>query len=1003
MRHSIIFKNNDVQEDFMPISENTSLGDTDIQFSGLEIGSVSVKWVRRNKSGNQSVKVIRHDGNPHEKVHEILNSIGREKRQSIVVTGHTATLPDDITYRSETECLEKALGFYKLQPDILLSLGGETFIVYTLKNGRIRNIIASSKCAAGTGEFLCQQFQRMGYSLEQGIKAYPQGSRVDLATRCSVHCKSDATHKLNKGECTRADIARSLVDSLAEKIRNMIELTQWSTGLILVTGGVASNAPFVDHLQQLMAKSEVILLEESPYFCAFGASLFASEENASSPAVTRYDEPNFLNEMLAPLNEYEHLLDYRVKNSGDNNITEGRSYILGVDAGSTTTKAVLFDAENGTIGAGCYLRTLGNPILAVKECLNDLMKIIGNKTIKIIQAGVTGSAREMVSVYLDNCLSFNEILAHARAAQEEIPDVDTVFEIGGQDSKFVSFLDGVPVDYAMNEGCSAGTGSFLEESVSLDMGITFKEISGKALLGEKPISFGERCAAFINTDLRNALQQGARHEDVIAGLVYSIADNYISRIAESRPLGKTVLFQGGVALNRAVALAMAAKSKKHIIVPSYPELMGCVGTALMAKDLLNEGHCEKRSFELNKLAGGSIEVKDTFRCKACRNVCEIQRIVVREKVYPFGGLCSKYEMKRHGSEIDHNGLDMVEIRNNMMFQEFGPAELLNPKGNIGLPLALTTYELFPFYAKLINELGYNVILSETSKIGNRRALSPICYPGEIAHGAVYDLINKETDYIFIPYLLEFGIDEGYKHSFTCPSTANIPDIIRAAFKNEKDRLLSPHIALSEHLQTTTRKEIVAMAKSLGISKKAAISAFDSALDHYKKFQATLNSTCNDMLEKTSGERGIIIAGRPYITSSDEFNFAMPRKLISRGYNVVTSDMLPMLGGNLYGSNIWHFTSQMTNAIAYSKKYPNLYICLFSCFSCGPDAVMYHVIRKELAGKAFCYLEIDSHTAHAGIETRIGAFLDIIEEKIRRESGGSQQANSRHPLSTGGKA
>ncbi len=970
----------------MQEGKNTSSSGEDSQFSGLEIGSVSVKWVQRKKTGEKSVKVIRHEGDPHEKIREILDLIGLERRKSIVVTGNTAKLPSDITYRSETECLEKALAFHDLKPDILLSLGGETFIVYTLRNGRIRNIIASSKCAAGTGEFLCQQFQRMGYSLEQGIKAYSEGSRVDLATRCSVHCKSDATHKLNKGECKRADIARSLVDSLAEKIRNMIELSQWPTGLILVTGGVANNSPFIAHLKHLMEKSEIILLDESPFFCAFGASLLASEGNATAPAVSRYDEPGFSSELLAPLKEYEHLLDYRVKNSNENNITEGRSYVLGVDAGSTTTKAVLFDVENGSIGAGCYLRTLGNPILAVKECLNDLMKKTGNKRINIIQAGVTGSAREMVSVYLDNCLSFNEILAHARAAQEEIPDVDTVFEIGGQDSKFVSFLNGVPVDYAMNEGCSAGTGSFLEESVSLDMGITFKEISEKALMGEKPISFGERCAAFINTDLRSALQQGAKHEDVIAGLVYSIADNYISRIAESRPLGKTVLFQGGVALNKSVALAMAARSGREIIVPSYPELMGCVGTALMARDLLNEGHCEKRDFELDKLAGGSIEVKDTFRCKACRNVCEIQRIVVREKVYPFGGLCSKYEMKRHGSEIEHNGLDMVEMRNNLMFKDFGPAELSNPRGNIGLPLALTTYELFPFYSKLINELGYNVVLSETSKIGNSRALSPICYPGEIAHGAVYDLLNKKVDYIFIPYLLEFGIDEGYDHSFTCPSTANIPDIIKAAFKNETRRFLSPHIALSDHLQTTTRKEIVSMGKSLGISKKAALSAIDIALCHYKQFREKLNNQCNEMLANTSGERGIIITGRPYITSPDEFNFAMPRKLISRGYNVITSDMLPMLDGNRYVNNIWHFTSQVMNAIAYSKKYPNLYICLFSCFSCGPDAVMYHVIRKELAGKAFCYLEIDSHTAHAGIETRIGAFLDIIEEKIRRESG-----------------
>jgi activator of 2-hydroxyglutaryl-CoA dehydratase len=358
----------------MQAKDNTGYNAADRLFSGLEIGSVSIKWVQRQQNGEKTVRVIRHEGNPSDKVREILDSLGTEERRSVVVTGNTANLPNDIIYRSETECLEKALAFYDLKPDILLSLGGETFIVYTLRNGRIRNIIASSKCAAGTGEFLVQQFQRMGYSLTQGIEAYAEGSKVDLATRCSVHCKSDATHKLNKGECSRADIARSLIDSLAEKIRKMIELSQWPSGLIFVTGGVANNSPFIAHLKHLMEKSEIILMEESPYFGAFGASLFASDQNTGIPAVSRYDDPGFSTETLSPLKNYEHLLDYRVKNSDESNIIEGRSYILAVDAGSTTTKAVLLDADNQSIGAGCYLRTLGNPVLAVKECLNTLIK-----------------------------------------------------------------------------------------------------------------------------------------------------------------------------------------------------------------------------------------------------------------------------------------------------------------------------------------------------------------------------------------------------------------------------------------------------------------------------------------------------------------------------------------------------------------------------------------------------------------------------------------------------
>ena len=212
------------------------------------------------------------------------------------------------------------------------------------------------------------------------------------------------------------------------------------------------------------------------------------------------------------------------------------------------------------VDVDCYLRTNGNPIDATINCLKELNEKIIN--IKISDVAITGSGREVVSVFLGNSKTFNEILAHARAATEELPEVDTVFEIGGQDSKYVYLLNGIPIDYVMNEGCSAGTGSFLEESAAIDMKIPYTQISDNALRANEPISFGERCAAFINTDLRNAIQQGAKQEDVLAGLVYSIADNYISRLVNTRQIGKTVFFQGGVALNKAVAMAIAKRTKK---------------------------------------------------------------------------------------------------------------------------------------------------------------------------------------------------------------------------------------------------------------------------------------------------------------------------------------------------------------------------------------------------------------------------------------------------------
>ncbi|MFX1389130.1 MAG: acyl-CoA dehydratase activase [Promethearchaeota archaeon] len=961
-------------------------------FEGLEIGAVSVKWVRRTKDGQFISEVIRHEGSPKEKIKNLFEEYNVDKNSRIVITGQATNNFLNLPYKSEVECLEKALSFYNLKPDILLSLGGETFSVFPMKDGIIKNIISTSKCAAGTGEFIVQQLQRMGLSIEEGIEVSLKGKFTQLATRCSVHCKSDATHKLNKGECKPEDIVRTLIYDLARKVSEMIEAAQWPKSQIVISGGVVLNTVFLENLSSFLKDSEIIILPESSYLEVFGASLYASEfiELFSSPE-DWFKSSKFEFETHESLEKVKSLLDYHVKNENNLKVKGGDKYILGVDAGSTTTKAVLFNVSDNSIGGSVYLRTLGNPILATKECLKKLIDQVGDNSIKLIQAGVTGSAREMVSVYIDNCQSFNEILAHARSATEELPDVDTVFEIGGQDSKFISFLKGVPIDYAMNEGCSAGTGSFLEESASVDMGIKVEEISELALKSTQPIVFGERCAAFINTDLRNALQQGANPEDVIAGLVYSIADNYISRIVGPRQIGENLLFLGGVALNKSVALAIAARSQRHVVVPSHPELMGAIGTALMTRDLLNKQIIPQKNMQLKNLTEGEIQITNTFRCKACENNCEIERISIRNKVYPFGGLCSKYKILRQKRDKIKEGLDLIELRNRMIYDEFKPQNLKNPKGVIGIPMALTSHNLFPLYSKFINELGYNVMLSNPSKMGNTKTKAPICYPCELVHGAVNDLLNRGADYIFLPHVIELEIPDGYIHGYTCPSTTTIPDIIRAAFENDKNKILSPHIGLSYDNVETTLKEFGRIASILGIEKNIGINAGFVALTHYKMVKKMYHEFGKKKIKNLLNKPSVIITGRPYVIYASDVNIALPRKIVSRGYNAIPSDLLPPLNDiNHHKRNVWNFTQEINNAIQYVKKYPNLYICFVSCFSCGPDGTMYHHFRQSLEGHTFCYLEIDSHTAHTGFETRVGAFLDIIEERHREKKQVVQQ-------------
>ena len=923
--------------------------------------------------------MVRHEGYPREKIEEIFERYNSNGDSSVVITGSVAKNFYNFTYYSEAECFEKALSYYGIKPDLLLSLGGETFSIYPMKNGVIKNVISSSKCAAGTGEFIVQQLERMGLSIKQGIEECSKGQIVRLATRCSVHCKSDATHKLNKGECKPQDIAKTLVHNLARKVTEMIDSTQWSTSLIVIAGGVALNKSFMESMQEFLPNSILKVLPESPLLEVFGASLYASEvleyiqENREWKA--RSDNKF---ETLKPLNNVQGLLDYRVESVRKVGIVSGASYILGVDAGSTTTKAVLFNIDKNSIGASAYLRTLGNPILAVKECITKLVEQVRNSSINVIQCGVTGSAREMVSVYLDNCRSFNEILAHARAATEELPEVDTVFEIGGQDSKFISFLKGIPIDYAMNEGCSAGTGSFLEESASVDMGIPVEKISDLALKSKKPIAFGQRCAAFINTDLRNALQQGARREDVVAGLSYSIADNYISRIVGSRHIGQNALFLGGVALNKSVALAIANRSQRKIIVPSHPELMGSIGSALMTFDLLDSKDIIKRKFVLKDLLTGDMSVKNKFNCNSCENKCEIQNISIRGKSYPFGGLCSKYTLLRQ-KITKKRGQNLIEMRNNLLYNEFGPISLKNPRGSIGLPMALTTHSLFPLYTKFINELGYNVVLSMSTEPGDTKTLSPICYPCELVHGAVKELTRQKVDFIFLPRVLEMETASGYLHGYACTSTSIISDVVSAAFEKERDKILSPHVSTSKGYINTTLQEFGEVAAKLGIEKKRGVEAGKKAFAHYTDFLVKYRDLGKKLLPELTKEPCVIIAGRPYVVYPDGINIALPQKISSRGFHVIPADILPFVEAD-HERNAWHYTQQMSNAVDFAKKFPNVYICLVSCFSCGPDGTMYHSFRQKLAGTTFCYLEIDSHTAHAGFETRIGAFLDIIERR-----------------------
>ena len=410
-------------------------------------------------------------------------------------------------------------------------------------------------------------------------------------------------------------------------------------------------------------------------------------------------------------------------------------YVLGVDGGSTTTKAALINVKTLEIVAEHYGRTHGDPVAALRLCLREVKKQLGDHKPRISLVATTGSSRELLGVFLETAGVYNEIIAHTVGTTYFQKDVDTIFEIGGQDAKYVFINNGVPIDYAMNEACSAGTGSFLEESASGDLNIhTAPEIGPIALQAKAPLKFGEHCSAFINSDIRKAMQQGAAREDIVAGLVFSIVANYLNRVVGNRAVGEHIVLQGGVAKNPAVPLAFAQMTGKPITVPPDPELMGCFGVARLVLQKHEEGLIEKGDFDLDSMIEKEITYHEGFTCKACENLCPIRNLEVGGHRYPFGGRCSLYTNQRKKRKIRSSEVvDYTQERMRMLFEEFAPSpDTFHARSRhvVGVPLAFSVHSVWPFYSWFFHSLGVKDHALDSDRSGrDREAGEQLLLPG----------------------------------------------------------------------------------------------------------------------------------------------------------------------------------------------------------------------------------------------------------------------------------
>jgi len=993
---------------------------------GICFGSSAIKTAEIIRDGN-TVRIGRlesknHESNPRKAFSELIASLNLDSYDFGMFTGRKFRGLINADSITEPECVEYTLRFlresggYAAQtPGAVASLGSENFIVYALDDdGMISTVETGNKCASGTGEFFLQQIRRMNVSVQEAVELADQSEEFKVSGRCSVFCKSDCTHALNKN-IPVGRVSAGLCRMMAEKTLDLLE--KIPNKKIIATGGVTRNSVIMRMLKEHV--DDLYIPDFADCFEAVGAAYYAlinkTPVGLDKNHPFREGSASFSLlppiEMGKPLVRFEEITQQKA-NAGD-------ELILGLDVGSTTTKAAALRTKDNAIVASIYLRTNGNPVKASRECYAAILEQI-NVPVTITGLGTTGSGRQIAGLHGGTDGVINEIIAHATAAAFFDKDVDTIFEIGGQDAKYTFLTNAVASDYAMNEACSAGTGSFLEESAGETLGIGYKEIEEIAIRSKRPPNFNDQCAAFISSDIRTASHEGVAKEDIVAGLVYSVCMNYVNRVKGQRPSGNKIFMQGGVCYNKAVPLAMANLIGKEIIVPPEPGLMGAFGVALEVKDRIEKNLMEPSSFDLKTLADREVHYGKRFVCgggtEHCDRKCEINTMIIDGKKFPFGGACNKYYNMIHHVQFEKGEYDNVAVRQNMVFDEvkqlstgiFSGDNAVKPEltggispvadghdsnvqlakngKRIGINRSFLTNTFYPLYSTFFTTLGFDIVLSPSVDTdGIKRKRSSFCYPAEIAHGALHSLLNVEPDFLFLPKIVELYVegmpDRRAEHQCTCLLLQCEPYYLKSAFKDmlHKTKLLSPIIDFSKGYESMEGM-FIKLARDCGAGADSGKKAFNAALIAHREFFAALHKRGEKILKKLEADPskiGIVLFGRPYNAFADEGNLGIPGKFASRGVEVIPWDMLDYAQEPCSLDMNWAMGQNILRAANIVKRHPQLFGAYITNFSCGPDSFLLGYFRDIMKDKPSLTLELDSHTADAGVNTRIEAFLDIV--------------------------
>ncbi len=940
---------------------------------GIDVGSVSLKLAEFIDGKLVKTLYLKHQGRPYNLLLETLDTIANIDTLSL--TGSlTKDLADILgaSYINEVEATTK--GVLDFHPNIksIIEIGGEDSKLINISNGSIKDFASNTICAAGTGIFLDQQARRLCFDVEElGAVALNSEKAARIAGRCSVFAKSDMIHLQQIGTKPE-DLIAGLCLALARNFRSVIAKGKEVLSPVAFVGGVAANQGMVRSFQDVLKITKDQLIIPKHYNCmgAIGCVLKAREletridYKGADHLAAWLSRPKLINR-LPPLDGHKkwHALTNFLPPQ-----TKTKAF-LGVDVGSISTNLVLID-EKANVLSRRYLWTKGRPLEVVLEGLADLEKEIGDK-VEVMGVGTTGSGRYLIGEFIGADIIKNEISCQARAAIELDPQVDTIFEIGGQDSKFISLDKKAIIDFEMNKVCAAGTGSFLEEQAQA-LGIKLVEFGDRALDAKSPINLGERCTVFIGSEVVHHQKDTIERENLLAGLGYSIVFNYLNRVVNGKKIGNRIFFQGGVAANKAVVSAFEEVLKKEVRVPTNYDVTGAIGIALIARD----SQIEKTKFRGFRLCQTPYE-STSFTCRHCHNECEVNKIAVQdEKVIFYGGRCERYEEKEHKAKS--NLPDLFRLRNEIFFKTEEAQGI-----EIGIPRTLIFYEMFPFFYRFLVALGFKPILSEPTnrkiiEMGTEVSSADTCLPVKIALGHVRSLIDKGIKQLFMPSVITMPPhSQDFDRSFVCPYVQTMPYLTRAIFG--EIQIHEPYLYFDRG-KKGIEESLIEFGRKFGKNDKEIKTAIDKALSYQREVQEKVHELGKDIVEKID-DFAFVVCSRPYNGYDLGMNLDLPKKIRDLGIQAIPIDLLPVDYGAIredFSNMYWHYGQRILAAAEMISQNKKLFGVYLSNFSCGPDSFLIRFFKEKLAEKPFLLLELDEHSADAGFITRCEAFHDSIK-------------------------